>query len=306
MSLGGDDGYGDGYGGQDPARTGGTGRGGGDAHLTRTHLPEGDGDGYGSPRRPTRTKPSRNLITVVSVVVILIAAIAFANRGGNDDSDDTSTSSSSGSNGDGNGNGPKAEATAPTGERPVNGKNEVTGIASGFPRTEQGAQSAAANYAVALGSDGMFKADRRHAIVNAIYAPESAPGRQAELDNAFTSEKVLANAGLDAKGNAPDGMTFVSRANPVGTKVEKYENGTAQVAVWSSVLFGLAGEGSKNPVTEAWYTDTFDLKWVRGDWKVVKHAQKNGPAPVGRDQAASSAKEISDAVQGFGGFTYAR
>ncbi|KUJ65371.1 hypothetical protein ACZ90_49480 [Streptomyces albus subsp. albus] len=296
MSLG-DDGYGDGYGGQDPNRTGGMG----DTPLTRTRLPEGEDDLYGTPRRPTRPKPSRNLITVVSVVVLLLAAIAFANRGGDNGGDDDSGTSSADHDPDA-----RPHSTAPTGERPVDGKNTTTGIASGFAKTEQGAQSAAANFTVALGSDGMFDTDRRHDIISAVWAPEGAKARQNELDKAFASTELLAGAGLDADGKAPRGATFVSRVTPVGTKVERYQGGTARVAVWNSVLFGLAGENSKNPVSEGWYTDTFDMKWVNGDWKVTKQTQKAGPAPVGRDQTASSAKEMADAVQGFGGFTYAR
>ncbi|MGO4754679.1 hypothetical protein AB4212_39785, partial [Streptomyces sp. 2MCAF27] len=107
-------------------------------------------------------------------------------------------------------------------------------------------------------------------------------------------------------GNPPDGMTFVSRTNPVGTKVEKFEGDTARIAVWQSLLFGIAGEGSTKPVSESWHTDTFELQWTEGDWKVTKYTQKDGPAPVGRDQAAASAEDMANAVEGFGGFTYAR
>ncbi|MBL1101623.1 hypothetical protein [Streptomyces coffeae] len=297
MSLGGDDGYGGDYDGHDTGRARGAASG---DHLTRTRLPEGDGDPYGPPRRGAgrAAKPSRNLVTVVGVVVLLLAAIAFVNRGGGKDND-----SDSGTTG---GTSADSQPTAPTGQRPVEGKNSVTGIASGFPKTEQGAQSAAANYAVALGSDGMFKPTRREAIVNTIYAPDVAATRLKKLDKAFSNSKILANAGLDSDGNPPDGMTFVSRVNPVGTKVEKFKNGETRVSVWDSRLFGLAGEGSKTPVAESWYTDTFDLKWIKGDWKIVQYAQKSGPAPVGQDQTASSAEDMANAVEGFGGFTYAR
>ncbi|WP_431043565.1 hypothetical protein ACQUSR_17910 [Streptomyces sp. P1-3] len=305
MSLGGDDGYGDGYGGQDPARTGGTGRGGGDAHLTRTHLPEGDGDGYGSPRRPTRTKPSRNLITVVSVFVILIAAIAFANRGGDDASDDTSTNSSSGTNGNDNDNGPKAEATAPTGERPVNGKNQVTGIASGFAKSEQGAQSAAANYAVALGSVDMFNKDRRHELVPQIFMTSAASDFQGRLDKAY-STNMLTSIGLDKNGKAAEGMTYISRTTPIGTKTTEHADTSATVEVWCTGVFGTAGQGSKNPVTNDWFTMTLKLRWEGDDWKVESYSQKSGPAPVNSDRSASTADEIAKAVEQYGGFTYAR
>ncbi|MEU1816382.1 hypothetical protein ABZ543_14455 [Streptomyces roseifaciens] len=271
-----------------------------DHGLTRTRLPEGEGDPYGPRRgrgggRGGRAGfSSRNMITVVGVVVLLIAAIAFANRGGGSDSDDAEKS----------GDKVSAEATAPSGVKPVGGKNG--GIASGFARTEQGAQSAAANFAVALGGDGMFRRDSRHEIVSAVYAPAVAAARQGDLDKVYSDEGFLKKIGLDAGGNAPKGMTFVSRTNPVGTKTVKYEGDTASVAVWYSALFGIAGESSTNPVAESWYTNTFELKWTDGDWKVTDFTQKDGPAPVGRDQAASTAKEMSEAVQGFGGFTYAR
>jgi hypothetical protein len=297
MSLGGDDGYGGDY-GQDPIRTGGASPRG---HLTRTRLPEGDDDPFAPPRRGTTRprKPSRNLVTVVGVVVLLIAAIAFANRGGGKNSSNGGTDNDSDTT-------TNSRSTAPTGERPVEGKDGVTGIASGFAKTEQGAQSAAANYAVALGSADMFKTASRRQIVSALYAPDAAATRLKRLNKAFSSNEILSNAGLDPNGNPPDGMTFVSRTNPVGTKVEKFEGDTARIAVWQSLLFGIAGEGSTKPVSESWHTDTFELQWLKGDWKVTKYTQKDGPAPVGRDQAAASAEDMANAVEGFGGFTYAR
>ncbi|WP_405890384.1 hypothetical protein OG427_20720 [Streptomyces sp. NBC_00133] len=285
MSLGDEHGYGGESGGRTDDDFGGTGQ-------TRTRLPGGaDTDVYGGARRPVRN--SRSLITVVGVVVLLIAAIAFANQGGGDDG-----TSAEGEKGAG------AAPTAATGVRPV--KGEAGGIPSGFARDEQGAQSAAANYAVALGSDGMYRQARRTQIVSTVYAPDTAAARQADLDKVYSDEKFLTGIGLNPDGTAPKGMTFITRFNPVGSKVQKFSRDTASVSVWYSALFGLAGEGSKNPVSESWYTNTFELKWVAGDWKITDFTQQDGPVPVGRDQAASGAKEMADAVQQFGGFTYAR
>ncbi|NUK75741.1 hypothetical protein, partial [Streptomyces lunaelactis] len=193
---------------------------------------------------------------------------------------------------------------AATGVKPVTGKNGE--IPSGFAKDEQGAQSAATNYLVALGSDGMYAKARRDQIVSAVYAPDVAAARRGDLDKVYSGEKFLTSIGLKPDGTAPTGMTFITRFNPVGSKVENFSADTASVSVWYSALFGLAGEGSKNPVSESWYTNTFTLKWVDGDWKVADFTQKDGPVPVGRDQAASGAKEMADAVQQFGGFTYAR
>ncbi|MFE8971819.1 hypothetical protein ACFYM7_00055 [Streptomyces cyaneofuscatus] len=266
----------------------------GGTRQTRTRLPDGDA-GHPHARRPVRN--SRSLVTITGVVVLLIAAIAFANRGGTSNDD-------SASRGTKNPGTAGSAPTAATGTKPVQGKNGT--IASGFAQDEQGAQSAAANYSVALVSDGMFDKERRREISEAIYAPDVAAARMDDLDKVYSQESFLTSIGLKPDGKAPEGLTFISRANPVGTKIEKYLGDTATVAVWYSALFGLAGEGSKNPVSESWYTTTYELKWVGGDWKVTDFTQKDGPVPVGRDQAASSAEEMAEAVQGFGGFTYAR
>ncbi|MDX3233742.1 hypothetical protein [Streptomyces sp. ME19-01-6] len=296
MSLGGDDGYGGDY-GQDPIRTGGASPRG---HLTRTHLPEGDDDPFAPPRRGTTRpgKPSRNLVTVVGVVVLLIAAIAFANR------DDGKNSSDSGTDNDSN-TSANSRATAPTGERPVEGKDDATGIASGFAKTEQGAQSAAANYAVALGSADMLNRDRRHGIVSQAFTSAAAGPLQGKLDQAYSTE-TLRKIGLDANGKAADGMTYISRTVPVGTKITKYATGTATVAVWCTGVFGTVGEGSTNPVTNDWITMTLKLRWTGNDWKAESFSQQDGPAPVNSDRTASTADEIAKAVEEYGGFTYAR
>ncbi|MEW2438546.1 hypothetical protein AB0952_31085 [Streptomyces caniferus] len=284
MSLSDDGGY------------GGDGHRGSETGQTRTRLPDNDGDLYGSGRRPRAGMSSRNLVTIVGVVVLLLAAIAFANRGGSGNSETPSADS------------PKdaghTQPTAPTGTKPTTGK--TGGIASGFAKTEQGAQSAAANYAVALTSDGMYQAADRHEIAQAVYAPSVAAARKGDLDRVYSDHAFLGRIGLKSDGTAPKGMTFVSRANPVGTKTESFKGDTAKISVWYSALFGLAGAQSKNPVTESWYTNTFDLQWTGGDWKVTNFTQKDGPAPIGRDQAAASAEDMTKAVQGFGGFTYAR
>jgi hypothetical protein len=252
----------------------------GGAGQTRLRLPEEDG----GPRRGGRSS-SRSLVTVVGVVVLLIAAIAFANRGGDD-------SASAGGDGDK----PKTSATAPSGTRPVQ---------SGFAHDEQGAQSAAANYAVALGSDGMFDKARRHEIVQAL----ADPGRVDRLQSGFDADysaAFLRSIGLDQNGKAPSGVTFVNRTLPAGTKVTSFSDSAATVEVWCSGLFGLTGEKTTNPVTNSWFTVTMKLSWSGSDWKILETSQKNGPTPVPGDNPVSGADEMSKAVQEFGGFTYAR
>ncbi|GGX19855.1 MULTISPECIES: hypothetical protein [Streptomyces] len=258
---------------------------------TRTRLPESSGDVYGGARRGGRSS-SRSLVTVVGVVVLLIAAIAFANRGGDD---------SASPNGDENQ--PNSSTTAASGTRPVDGKS--AGIPGGFARDEQGAQSAAANYAVTLGSTGMFNKESRHGIVDTIYTATAATKLQGAMDQAYTAD-FLSKLGLDADGNAPEGSTFVSRTVPVGTTVDQYSQSRAKVSVWYMGLIGMSGQGSTDPVSSTWKTWTFDLQWVNGDWKITADTQKDGPAPVPGDDRAASSDEISKAIEEYGGFTYAR
>ncbi|KIF01579.1 membrane protein [Streptomyces sp. RSD-27] len=274
-----DDQYG---GGAGHGEVGGTGQ-------TRTRLPDSPSDAYGTPRRAPRA--SRGLITVVGVVVLLIAAIAFANRSQNTPEPPTSNKP------------PTTNPTNPTGTTPVTAKS--AGVPKGFAHDEQGAQSAAANYTVALGSDGMLKKDVRHALVDGIYTPEAAAQRKGQQDTAY-SAGFLATLGLDAGGNAPQGSTFVTRAVPIGTRVESYTPTTAKVSVWYTGLVGLSGAKSTTPVRTTWKTWTFELTWAGDDWKVASDHQQDGPAPVPGDNAASSSDDISKAVQEFGGFTYAR
>ncbi|MEV7614511.1 hypothetical protein [Streptomyces sp. NPDC089799] len=261
----------------------------GGTRQTRTRLPEAPGDTHGDRRRPARS--SRGLVTVVGVVVLLIAAIAFANQGGDDTSDDDGAKT------------PTASGTAPTGVRPVDGKNN--GIPSGFAQNEQGAQSAAANFAVALGSDGMFNPVRRRAIVDAI----ADDGAREKLQSGFDADysaALLAQIGLTGDGVAPAGSTFVSRTVPAGTKVQNFSGGAAAVDVWCFGMFGLAGEKSIKPVTSNWFTMSVTLRWNGSDWRVTETAQKAGPTPISGDSPVSPSDEIAGAVEQFGGFTYAR
>ncbi|MFE9728076.1 hypothetical protein ACFYQ5_32055 [Streptomyces sp. NPDC005794] len=281
-----------GYGGNEPGgRTEDAYSTLGGTRQTRTRLPGGDdGDGYG--RRPARN--TRSLVMVVGVVVLLIAAIAFANQGGGGASDAGNEKKS-----DTAGAGP----TAATGTKPVTGKNGT--IASGFAHDEQGAQSAAANYAVALGSAEMFDKTKRDGILQATHDPAVVASLQTDMANAY-SAAFLTNVGLNEDGSTPNGLTFVSRTIPVGTKVTAQGPDTASVEVWCTGLVGMAGQGSTKPVTATWFTITEKLKWVGDDWKIESSSQAEGPTPVNGDNRASTADDIAGAVEEYGGFTYAR
>lgn len=285
----------------DSARPDDGGYGGTGQTRTRYHD-QGTGGTYGGARR---TKSSRGMVTGVAVVVLLIAAIAVANRGGDDSSKSTSTSTAgSGSGGNsGNAGQPDPAPTAASGEQPVT--KTTTGIPSGFAHDRQGVQSAAANYAVSLGSTGMFRKNSRDKILDTLFTAEAAAELKPDLDKAY-SASLLTRLGLDANGNAPEGSTFVARVTPVGTKTVAYGGATATVEVWYVGLSGIAGDTSTSPVTSSWNTWTYDMRWSGDDWKIVSYSAKDGPNPVPGDDRAAASDEISKAIDEYGGFTYAR
>ncbi|MEU6311228.1 hypothetical protein [Streptomyces sp. NPDC047014] len=270
------------YGGAGHGEVGGTGQ-------TRTRLPEAPTDPYGPTRRAPRT--SRSLVTVVGVVVLLMAAIAFANQ--SQDTPDAKPTNTT----------PATSSTTATGTAPVT--DRAAGIPRGFAHNEQGAQSAATNYAVALGSDAMFRKDSRHALVDGIYAPDVAARMKGPQDAAYSPE-FLGKLGLDANGAPPQGSTFVTRTVPIGTRVDSYTPAAAKVSVWYTGLIGMSGTKSTDPVRTLWKTWTFELSWVGEDWKVVDDTQQDGPAPVPGDVPVSTSDDMSKAIKEFGGFTYAR
>ncbi|MGK5534060.1 hypothetical protein, partial [Streptomyces sp. URMC 129] len=245
------------------------------------------------PSRRPPSSPGRSMATIVGVIVILLAAIVFANQSRDGDGDASSQDTADST----------AEPTSPTGETPV--EDSTNGIPSGFPQTEQGAQSAAANYAVALGGTEMFNPDERRTIVDTVSASTSRADLQAAFDADY-SPQLNESIGLDAEGRVADGYTFVNRTMPVGTSVTSYSATTAEIAVWCSGLFGIAGTDSQSPVRTSWFTMSFTLVWENADWKVVSTDQSEGPTPVSGDNLVSGADEIAEAVEEFGGFTYAR
>lgn len=260
-----------------------------DQPHTRTRYPAGEQSPEPSARHPLRT-----LAAVLAVVVVLVGVVAVLNR--TSGTPTAGTSSGGGNSGDG-----AANPTAATGTQPVS--TTRNGIAVGFPHTPEGAQSAAVNYAVALGSAEMYTPATRKTIITTVADPSVATALLARFDPSYAAAGT--RLGLqDGKGQ--NGLTFVSRTIPVGTKADSYQAGNATVEVWTTGLTGLAGEHSTAPVTAYWQTSTVQLHWTGNDWKVLDVSTKDGPTPVAGSQIASSAQDIVGAVTGFGGFSYAR
>ncbi|MFC8717367.1 hypothetical protein [Kitasatospora sp. NPDC057198] len=267
-----------------------------DQPHTRTRLPVAEQTAHVTGRQ---ARPLRTLLTILGIVTLLVVAVSIANRdkpaagrAGTGTSGDRATAAAA-----------SPDHTAASGQQPVT--TTSNGIGTGYPHTDQGAQSAAANYAVALGSADMFRADSRRTVLTTVADPTAVPALQARLDQAFTPE-TNAHYGLDAEGRAPKNLTFISRTIPIGTGLANYSDTGTKVEVWCNSLIGMTGKASEVPVTENWYTLGITMRWTGSDWKIIDYSRKAGPAPLPADQQAATSEEITGAVQQFGGFRYAR
>jgi hypothetical protein len=267
-----------------------------DQPHTRTRLPAGEQPALG-PQAPGFRR-LRLLGGVFVVVFLLVVAVAVINR-----TNGTSSNGSTGSstNGRSNDAGAQSAPTSPTNTQPVT--TTSNGIGVQYPHTSEGAQSAAANYSVALGSSDMYATQSRHAIVSTVADPATVATLNSRFDASYDAE--AAQLGL-INGKAPAGLTFVSRTVPVGTKIDTFSPDTATVAIWNTSVGGLAGQGSTRPITEYWYTLTLKLHWSGSDWKVADFSQVDGPTPISGTQTVSSYGDMANAVNQFGGFRYAR
>jgi hypothetical protein len=176
------------------------------------------------------------------------------------------------------------------------------GVGVGYARSQQGAVAAAANYSSVLSSALILDTARRRAAIDTLAAPEAKAGLQKTFDQAVASLRK----GLGVTGADADNIQVLMRAHPVGWKVDDYGDGTARVAIWVSGVTGSVGSaGPPVPIREGWGTTTVNLRWVKGDWKLVDSTTVDGPLPIADVSPPTPAPELVSKASEFKEFTYA-
>jgi hypothetical protein len=288
-----------------PGRAGDTPRRGRPGRAPRIEQPQTvirlPKDPYDGEFKAPRARRGRGVLALAAVVVVVAAVIAI-----NSTKHNNGTASQGATTGVGGGVPP---ATATVGQSSAAGASSPAfptasagSVLVGYPDSQTGAESAAANYSAAFASDDMVHPDSRHQLIQAIADPAIATTLQKSLDDAFGH--ILSAYGLDAQGNPPKGQTFVYRNVPIGVSVQSYSSTKAVVAVWNTTINGIAGQGSTQPITQAWSTESLTLTWVNNDWRLNDFSQAPGPTPVSTQQG-SLPLDIQKAVQQFARLRYA-
>jgi hypothetical protein len=198
--------------------------------------------------------------------------------------------------------GTAAAATEGAAASRVGPRRFVKGVGVGYARSQQGAVAAAANYSSVLSSALILDTARRRAAIDTLAAPEAKAGLQKTFDQAVASLRK----GLGVTGADTDNVQVLMRANPVGWKVDDYRDGTARVAIWVSGVTGsIGGTGPPVPIREGWGTTTVNLRWVKGDWKLVDSTTVDGPLPIADVSPPTPAPELVSKASEFKEFTYA-
>lgn len=186
-----------------------------------------------------------------------------------------------------------SDATPPT-PKP----KQITGQAldpKAYPRTKQGAATAAQAYDEALGKAAfVMTADERRAVVDTI---SSAAMREQIAKDVEQAAQVAAKA-----FDLPNGQSqLVVRMAPMGYRVVSFTEDSVRVETWTATVFGKPGVG--HGVITQFKTTTIDLAWEKG-WRLAGTGQaKDGPTPVADNPEAAAA--VAAAVKDLQEFTYA-
>ena len=157
-----------------------------------------------------------------------------------------------------------------------------------FSRDEAGAVAAALEYASAPQA-WLYLPDTQ---LRAVLAEVVAPGTAGEA----LSDEVVYDVGLlrDELEAATGTVWFV--VAPLATKVERYSDDRATVAVW---YVGVLSADDVVMPHSGWHTVTFELVW-HDRWRAAARSETEGPVPqLEAGQQPWSAHLVDDELAGF-------
>ncbi|HZR92271.1 MAG TPA: hypothetical protein VFA44_07685 [Gaiellaceae bacterium] len=178
------------------------------------------------------------------------------------------------------------DRAAPTGAAQAPGPPAP--VSSAHTRT--GAVAAAARSITAFAGDVLLEPSRLRTLVARIAASSA----RAQLVAAFEEASAQTRAKLGA--DTVPSPVILLRAVPVGYRVVRYSPNKATVAVW---YVGIVGSGATVQPQQSWRTQTVELVWEHGGWKVSSYASTAGPTPALSTAEAEAPGELFAAIPRF-------
>lgn len=156
----------------------------------------------------------------------------------------------------------RAEPSAPEGGTGIGPASVLHGVPVGYEHSEEGAVSAAANFARVMANVGGGQEDYIKA-----WSTMAAPAWRLEA-------RELAETGFDFTIDryGSDGTFSYS---PIRYRLDEYSPTGATVDLWGVTV---AAAGSRT-IEESWTSLTLDLTWISGDWRLSGQESATGPSP---------------------------
>jgi hypothetical protein len=86
----------------------------------------------------------------------------------------------------------------------------------------------------------------------------------------------------------------VLRGAPLGYRIDRFENTSASIAIWSVAIAAASGERARSQ----WRTLVIDVVWTPNGWRVTSGAGVDGPAP------STAQRELATEAAGFRSFRH--
>ena len=172
---------------------------------------------------------------------------------------------------------------------PANPNQTNDSTPAGFARSRDGAREAAIAYTATLSQRLLYlEPAEAEAAVRAIAANASVVTITHDVLAALETVREPLAAGMGATWWVVE---------PLAAKVEAHTTDRARVSVW--MVRVLSRPGVVVPQS-SWVTETVELVWERGDWRLWSDEPTPGPTPVldGSDVPASAA-ELDTELTGF-------
>lgn len=166
----------------------------------------------------------------------------------------------------------------------------------GFARTEEGAVAAATTYLSTLHGLALGDAGARDEAVRRM-AATAAP---AIVDQTLAGMAFLDGVVDEARAALPGARAFL-REVPVAYDLSRFDPARARVDVWSLGVVLIEG---RTQATQVWSTNTVELAWEKGDWRLWSWARVPGPVPAASLDPPSDPAEVLAAIDGWEGYRY--